>query len=70
MSAQAEFERALRRAVPSGLQGLDDALVEKLTVLADAERVRRDEELRDSLTEALKEIPLPLRGVAKKAVLR
>lgn len=70
MSAQGEFERALRRTVPIELQGLDAGLLEKLTALADAERVRRDEELRDSLTEALKEIPLPLRGVAKKAVLR
>ncbi|MBA2349412.1 MAG: hypothetical protein H0V81_14080 [Solirubrobacterales bacterium] len=70
MSAQGEFERALRRAVPPELQGLDDGLLEQLTVLADAERVRRDEELRDSLTEALKEIPLPLRGVAKRAVIR
>ncbi len=70
MSVEAEFERALRRPVPPELQGLDDAVLTRLTALADAERTRRDEELRDSLTEALKEIPLPLRGVAKKAVLR
>ena len=70
MSAEAEFERALRRPVPSELRGLDDDLLTRLTELADAERVRRDEELSDSLTEALKEVPLPLRGVAKRAVLR
>jgi hypothetical protein len=69
MSAGAEFQRALRREVPDELQGLDEATLEGLTALADRERRRRDAELEHSLTEALKEIPFPLRGIAKKAVL-
>ena len=69
MSAEGEFQRALRRDVPPELQGLDDATLEGLAALADRERKRRDAELEESLTGALKEIPFPLRGVAKKAVL-
>lgn len=70
MSAEAEFQRALRRTVPRELLELEDSVLMALTELADAERVRRDAELTDSLTEALKEVPLPLRGVAKRAVIR
>lgn len=69
MDARAEFQRALRRDVPVGLVELPPAVLERLTALADRDRKRRDAEVEATLAEALKEIPFPLRGVAKKAVL-
>ena len=68
MTGREEFEKALRRELPPALEGLEDATLRRLAVLGDRERRRRDKELEDSLLGALKELPLPLRPIAKKAV--
>ena len=68
MTGREEFEKALRRDLPPELEGLDDATLSALAALGDRERRRRDKELEDSLLGALKELPLPLRPIAKKAV--
>lgn len=68
MTGREEFEKALRRDLPPALEGLDDTVLAQLAVLGDRERRRRDAELKASLEGALKELPLPLRPIAKKAV--
>lgn len=69
MPEQSPLQRALRADPPAGVAALPAEVQDRLADLVDEARRRQARLMTEAVETAIKGVPLPVRGVVKKALL-